>query len=181
MPFFKKDHVSVIPNGVIRRADFFGIFKKIDFKPYKPTGNVWTTAYVSCQRKTVMMVLVRKTGIDIRIMHDCTMEDLEFDGDRLAQRGGELYRNYYNGCGDVNVHRHALLAAEAFYCGTLSTTMLKTVGHSMTRAEKIAYKNKHYPQPESDRDDGLSLRELREISGSGDPDTPAYLGDGVWV
>lgn len=69
---------------------------KLGFRYYKPVSSVWKMAFVSRKKQTVLCVLIRKNGIDLRYYDNFTDEIKIMDGNSISMQGGEIYRNHYN-------------------------------------------------------------------------------------
>lgn len=87
-----------------------------------PKATTWRSALIARHGASVLCVLFRKNGVDIRHYQEYKGE-VSIDASNVASFvGGELFRNHYKG--SVRIHRHVLFVASEFMKGTLKRDQL---------------------------------------------------------
>ena len=66
------------------------------FQNYKPLSSVWKMAFIKRKNQSVLCVLIRKNGIDLRYYSNFNDEIRIIDKNKMSMSGGEIYRNHYN-------------------------------------------------------------------------------------
>ncbi|BAL23719.1 hypothetical protein [Azoarcus sp. KH32C] len=66
------------------------------FRRLKPKSNTWTSAFVLRVDNTVLCILTRKNGIDLRCYDNYKSGISITDGQYISMQGGSIYRNNFN-------------------------------------------------------------------------------------
>ena len=97
------------------------LFKR-GYRYCSPKASTWRSALIAKHANSVLCVLFRKNGVDVRYYHTYKGE-ISIDNNNIASFiGGELFRNDYKG--SVRIHRYILFVASAFASGTLKRSQL---------------------------------------------------------
>jgi hypothetical protein len=102
-----------------------------------PKATTWRSALLFRHADSVLCVLLRKNGVDLRY-YPLYKDEISIDSNNVASFiGGELFRNHYSR--SFRTHRYILSVARAFAQGTLKRNQLQGVtGTSQSTATEAS-------------------------------------------
>lgn len=166
----------------IRTArDLFVFLVKLGYRYCRPASQTWSYAFVLKRDDSVLCVLFRKNGVDLRY-YERFKGEISIGPENVARIvGGELYRNHYNES-EQFIHLKVATIASCFAVGTLRDELRTQDGRSYRlnpnyAAIRKSAKNAFEERGEAMREAAQAREVLRYII----YDCGGYLGDGQWL
>ena len=167
------------PRKEILRADaLFISLVKYGFQYFKPASSTWKSTFVMRKGKTVLCILLRKNGIDLRFYEDYKGGIFIKDDRSIAMSGGALFRNHYNESNAL-INRKIALIASSFAKGKVLDSIQEEDGRSYLLNPKYpniqaAARERFHEKAERMRED----KDWRDICKYVADECGGYWGDG---
>lgn len=153
---------------------------KYGYRYCKPKCNTWKSAFIFKYQNSLICILFRKNGVDIRYYDKYNNEILIDEHNNMSMHGGELFRNHYNESHTLINNKIKAICAD-FTKGLIAEEIRIQDGRSyLLNAE---YKNireeskKKFYEKYNELKENASWRgvieSMRESGG--------YLTDGIWI
>lgn len=146
----------------------------------KPKCRTWKSAFVFRHENTVLCILIRKNGIDLRYYASYANEILIDKDNNLFMVGGELFKNHYNESSNL-LNPKIKVISSCFTKGRVMDEMRTEDGRSYLLNPK--YKKLKEASMKKFTERWIQLKEdkdRKEISVYLHDDCGGYWGDGVW-
>lgn len=143
----------VIKNKIASTNDLFIHLIKRGYQYYKPQSSTWKSAFVFRLETSVLCILFRKNGIDLRLYENYQQGISIKNRNIISMQGGEIFRNHYNESNNLILLKIKIIA-DCFAGGRPIPEIRIEEGKSFTLNEKyqsIREKSKEYFDNEYDR------------------------------
>lgn len=154
---------------------------KLGYRYCKPAARTWSSAMVMKRDASVLCVLFRKNGVDLRYYERYNGE-IRIDARNVGHiLGGMLVRNHYNEA-DNFIHLKVAVIASCFSTGTLREELWAQEGRSYRLNPK--YQRIREESRERFEQRSQEMRDEADERGLWDylrEDCGGYLGDGDWI
>lgn len=165
----------------LNATDLFILLVKLGYRYCKPASRTWSTGFVLKHNESVLCILFRKNGVDLRY-YEKYKKGIAIDLRNVAQiSGGALFRNHYNESENF-IHLKVATIASCFSVGTVREELRIQDGRSYrlnpkykTIREKSEYK---FQQRYEEMREAVDQRAIWEYITE---DCGNYLGDGDWL
>lgn len=172
----KKSHLVGMKRGV-RCKDLMIHLIECGYRYCKPKCRTWKSAFVFRNENSVLCVLFRKNGIDLRYYSIYTDQITIDKYNNLTMHGGELYKNHFNESGNLITQKIKVISS-CFTKGRVLDEMRVEDGQSYLLNQK--YKN--IQDSSRDRFNATYNRLIEDKNWRGiSEDCCGYLGDDVWI
>jgi len=162
-------------------TDLFVSLVKLGYRYCRPASRTWSSGFILKRDASVLCVLFRKNGIDLRL-YESYKGEISIDSRNVAYiSGGELFRNHYNES-DNFIHLKVATIASCFAAGTLREELRTQDGRSYRlnpKYEGIRKRAKEaFQRRDQDLRDAANDRAIWEYISE---DCGGYMGDGEWL
>lgn len=166
---FQKTQTPLINEmlSIFTQQDLCDYLARLDFEVFIPRCNTWKHAFILSTSEETLLVLIRKSGVDLRVYSGEWKAKLDNLGQLYLEDGLLIYNYYYKA--DVMLNQYIAEAATSFFLkGKLDEIYKSSVGKSnnVRKADK-----------RREASDALDLYDAICIEDGED----VYLGDGLWI
>lgn len=162
-------------------GDLFVYLVKLGYRYFRPAGRTWSAGFLLKRDTSVLCVLFRKNGIDLRHYENYKGE-ISIDLRNVAHiSGGNLFRNHYNESSNF-IHLKVATIASCFTAGALREELRLQDGRSYRFNPKYPSIRERAKNAFRQRDQDLrDAADQRAVMRYIEEDCGGYLGDGEWL
>lgn len=146
----------------------------------KPKCQTWKSAFIFRHEDSVLCILFRKNGIDLRY-YEKYLNEISIDKKNiLSMLGGELYKNHYNESSTLITQKIKAISS-CFVKGRIMNEMKTEDGRSyLLNPEYQNIREKSKEEFNNYRQQLKDDKDWRDICDYVSEDCGGYWGDGVW-
>lgn len=154
---------------------------KHGYRYCKPKCRTWKAAFVFKHENSVLCVLLRKNGIDLRYYENYKDEVSISKDNFISMAGGQVFRNHYNESSNL-INKKIAVIASCFTSGRVLDEIRIEDGRSYTlSAEYKTIRDESKKKFEEKKERRQEAKEWSDISEYVREDCGGYWGDDVWM
>ncbi len=151
------------------------------YRYLKPRSRTWKSAYIFKHQDSVLCILFRKNGIDLRYYEKYSTGIHIHQGNFVTMSGGEIFRNYYNESNNLITQKIKVIAG-CFANGEILNALRSQDGQSYLLNRK--YQSIRENSKKEFKEEYMRLQDVKAWKGIVDlvrEDSGGYWGDGRWM